>query len=109
MAVRREGAGVVVEFPDERAVGLQVGAVEGEVGGDFVGEARVGLLHANDGGLQVGIAVGAALFEVADVFDPSADAFGGGAVHGVVLREAEAFDGDELCGRDRDRGRRSEG
>ena len=96
VAVGREGAGVVVEFPDQAAVGIPVRAVEGEMARDVVGEARVDLFHARDGGLQAGVAVRAAIFEVADVGDPAAGALGGGAVHVVILREAEALDGDEL-------------
>ena len=36
--------------------------------------------------------------EIADIFDPFAGAFAGGAVHGVALREAEAFDRDGFMG-----------
>src|SRR5579859_2950039 len=46
MAVRRNGAGVIIEFPEQRAVGLPIGAVQGEVAGDFVGEPRVRFFHA---------------------------------------------------------------
>src|SRR6202040_1585176 len=36
MAVRRNRAGVIIEFPEQRAVGFPVGAVQGEVPRDFV-------------------------------------------------------------------------
>jgi len=67
------------------------------VAGDFVGEAGVYFAHAGHGGVEVGVAFGMALFEVAEAFDPAAGASGGWAVDGVVEREAQAFDGDEFA------------
>jgi hypothetical protein len=62
--------------------------------GHFVGQARVNFAHAGHGRIQAGITFWVALFEAAKVFDPFADASGRWAVDVVLLREAEAFDGD---------------
>lgn len=95
LAVGRKEAGEVVELPDHGAVGVPVGAVEREVFGDFVGQMRVGFLHARDGGGEVGVAVRGATFDAAGFLNPVADALRRGGVDAVVAREAEAFDGDE--------------
>lgn len=64
--------------------------------GDFVRQARVGFFHARNGGLNVGVTLGAALFDLADGFDPVAKSIGSGPVHPMIRGEAETFDGDGL-------------
>jgi hypothetical protein len=94
MSVGRDRSDVVVEFPEQRAVGIPIGAVEGEMTGDLVGEPRVRFFHARDCGIEAPVALGAALFEVADIFDPAAHAIGRGTVYAVIGRKAQTFDGD---------------
>jgi hypothetical protein len=64
--------------------------------GDFVGETRIGFFHASHGGVEACVTFGTALFEVANIFDPTAGAFGRGTVHGVFGRKTQALDGDCL-------------
>src|SRR5713226_7317756 len=94
VAVGGDGAGVIVKFPKQRAVGLPVGAVQGKVARDFVGKARVGFLHAGHGGVGTWVTFRAALLELANGFDPFADALGGWTVYAMLLREAQPFNGD---------------
>ena len=94
VAVGRNGARIVVEFPEERAVGIPVGAVEREVARDFVGEARIGFLHARHSRGWSRIAFRVALLEIADGFDPFADALGSRAVDAMLRRKADTLDGD---------------
>ena len=95
LTVRGKKPGEVVELPDHGAVGVPIGAMEGEVFGDFVGQMRVGFLHARDGGGEVGVAVRCAAFDAAGFLDPVADTLRRGGVDAVVAREAEAFNGDK--------------
>jgi hypothetical protein len=96
VAIWREGAGVGVKFPKQGAVGIEIGAMQSEMAGDFVGETRVGLFHAGHGGVETCVTFGTALFEVANVFDPAASALGGLAVHRMTWRKTQAFDGDRF-------------
>src|SRR4029077_12972406 len=61
-----------------------------------VGEARVDFLHAGDGGFDVRVALGMALFAVANRFDPVTHAVRCWPVYAVAGREAQSFDGDGL-------------
>ncbi len=62
--------------------------------GDFVGEARIGFLHAGHGGVRTWVTFWAALFEIAHGFDPLANAQRSRPVYAMLLREAQPFDGD---------------
>jgi len=96
VAVGRESAGVGVELPEQGTVGVEIGAVQREVTSDVVGKARIGFFHAGHGGVEAGVTFGAALFQVANIFDPTAGAFGCRAVHRMVGRKAQTFYGNGL-------------
>ena len=63
---------------------------------DLVGETRVDFLHARDGGFNVRITFRAALFQIANGFNPVAHAVGGRPVHPMARRETQPLNGNRL-------------
>lgn len=59
---------------------------------DFVGEPRVGFLHARHGSGGIRVAFRVALLEIPNGFDPSAHALRGWAVDAMLRGKAQAFD-----------------
>src|SRR6266446_282581 len=62
VTVRGNGARIVIEFPEQGAVGVPVGAVQGQVPRDFIGEPRISFLHTRHRGGGIWVTFGAALF-----------------------------------------------
>src|SRR5215469_7620109 len=96
VAVGRESADVVIKLPYQGTVGVPVGAVQGEMAGDFVREPRVGFLHTSHRRLQALVAVRDPLFDAADILNPRAQALRRGAVHAVSGGKPDAFDGNRF-------------
>src|SRR5260370_22783532 len=72
VAVRREGADIVIKLPHQRTVGIPVRTMERELASDVIGESRLKFLHPRHGCLQVRGAVRNPLFDTAHVLDPGA-------------------------------------
>src|ERR1700676_4891863 len=97
MAIRRENASVVVELPDQRAIGVPVGAMQSEVASCFGGQIRVGFLHAGSSRFEVEITARLAESGLTDVLDPAAEALGRGLVDPMRNGQTQAFDRGRLA------------
>src|SRR5437867_5759980 len=68
-AVRRDRADIIVEFPYQGSVGIPVGTEKGQMPRHLIREIRIGLLHARDSGLEIGVPACGARFELPDVLN----------------------------------------
>src|SRR5690242_196788 len=94
--VRGDCAGIIVEFPHERAVRVPIRSVQRQVPGDFIGEPGIRLFHSSHGGRGVGVISRLSLFKIAPLLDPNSKALRGWPVHAMAFGEPDSFNGDGL-------------
>src|SRR5258708_39430643 len=85
------GSSIIVEFPEQRAVGFPVRPVQGQVTRDLIGEPRVDFLHARDSGVEARVAFGKALFHIPYGFTPVAHPAESPPADAVAWRETKAL------------------